>query len=67
MVVNANAPTEVPCSLRVQDLASRCMATDPDMRPTFAEIQTELGDFESENDDPITGGHHGNGSVNPEL
>lgn len=67
MILNANAPAEVPFYLCVQDLAGRCMATDPDTRPTFAEIQIELGDFESEDDDPIFEGRHGNGSVNPEL
>ena len=38
------------CAVPAQSLARRCMATDPDERPTFSEILTELGPIE---DDPV--------------
>ena len=38
------------CCDMTQTLARRCMATDPDERPTFSEIIEELGEVE---DDPF--------------
>ena len=34
--------------LPLQNLAARCMDTDPELRPTFPQILEELGAFESD-------------------